>query len=62
MHCENPNCHCQSEPGLVRDGHEFCSEQCLGDDSERAEACRCGHAGCSAADDVERAEPEAVRV
>jgi hypothetical protein len=61
MGCENPNCHCQSEVGLMKDGRQFCSEHCLKEGASEGDVCRCGHAGCSTADELERAEPEAVR-
>jgi len=68
MHCENPNCYCQSEVGLIANGRQFCSERCLTDGTQLAatarpdDACRCGHAGCSTADELEKAEPESARV
>ena len=53
MHCENPNCYCQSEVGLMHDGREFCSEHCLRDDAPQEDLCRCGHVGCSTAAEIE---------
>ena len=46
MHCEHPNCFCQSEIGVLKDGHELCSQHCLSDDFSHDDVCRCGHVGC----------------
>lgn len=61
MSCENPNCHCQSEIGLLKDGRQFCSERCLRSEASEQDVCLCAHAGCSTADEIERAEPESAR-
>lgn len=61
MRCENPNCHCQSEIGLLKDGRQFCSEHCVRDHAHEGALCHCGHAGCSTADELTPAEPESAR-
>jgi len=61
MHCENVNCYCQSEVGVLQDGRQFCSEHCLEEDASPSDLCRCGHAGCSTADELERAEGKLER-
>lgn len=58
MHCENPNCYCQSDVGLVRNGGQFCSEHCLRDDAPQQAVCQCGHIGCSTAAELQPPEPQ----
>jgi hypothetical protein len=48
MHCEHESCHCQSEVGIVQEGQRYCSDYCADAPKVAGEACRCGHAGCSA--------------
>lgn len=47
MICENPNCHCRSEVGLLRDGREACCEQCRPLSANQSAMCLCGHSGCA---------------
>ena len=54
MSCDHEECHCQSEAGVLRhDGGRFCSDYCADARSGFEESCRCGHAGCSTADELE---------
>lgn len=48
--CSNQNCGC-----LALTSHEFCSEQCLKQDSfdDATDHCHCGHPGCAAAEEAE---------
>lgn len=52
MGCEHEGCHCQSEVGIERNGRRYCSEFCAKAQAGRLESCRCGHAGCSAAEEL----------
>jgi hypothetical protein len=52
--CENPNCHCQNEVGIVRDGRQFCSENCRPSAANQSDICHCGHAGCPSPAEIPR--------
>jgi len=58
MICENPNCHCQSEVGVVRDNREVCSEFCRPETAYQSEVCYCGHAGCLPVEDAVGGRPQ----
>lgn len=51
MICENTGCHCQSEFGVVRDGHLVCSIYCTPETAGIGHLCRCGHPGCGSAEE-----------
>ena len=61
MICENPNCHCQSEVGVVRDNREVCSEFCRPASANLSEACYCGHAGCFPVEEAVENRSQALR-
>lgn len=48
MSCEQENCHCQSEVGIVQEGRRYCSDYCADARTGGDASCHCGHAGCSA--------------
>jgi hypothetical protein len=48
MYCEHESCHCQSEVGIVQEGHRYCSDYCADTPETAGDTCRCGHSGCSA--------------
>jgi len=53
MSCDHESCHCQSEVGVVREeGERFCSDYCADAQGQSDASCQCGHAACSAADEV----------
>jgi hypothetical protein len=52
MGCDHESCHCQTEVRIERNGRRYCSEHCASADTQRSDGCRCGHAGCSAAEEL----------